>query len=75
MQGGTPEENAAITRAILSGEEKGAKRQAVCLNTGASLYITGKAATIEEGVRMAEQLIDSGAAMKKLEDFVQETNA
>ena len=75
LQGGTPEENAAITRAILSGEEKGAKRQAVCLNTGASLYITGKAATIEEGVRMAEQLIDSGAAMKKLEEFVQETNA
>ena len=75
LQGGTPEENAAITRAILSGEEKGAKRQAVCLNAGASLYITGKAATIEEGVRMAEQLIDSGAAMKKLEDFVQETNA
>ena len=75
LQGGTPEENAAITRAILSGEEKGAKRQAVCLNTRASLYITGKAATIEEGVRMAEQLIDSGAAMKKLEEFVQETNA
>ena len=75
LQGGTPEENAAITRAILSGEEKGAKRQAVCLNAGASLYITGKAATIEEGVRMAEQLIDSGAAMKKLEEFVQETNA
>lgn len=75
LQGGTPEENAAIARAILSGEEKGAKRQAVCLNTGASLYITGKAATIEEGVRMAEQLIDSGAAMKKLEEFVQETNA
>lgn len=75
LQGGTPEENAAITRAILSGEEKGAKRQAVCLNTGASFYITGKAATIEEGVRMAEQLIDSGAAMKKLEEFVQETNA
>lgn len=75
LKGGTPEENAAITRAILSGEEKGAKRQAVCLNAGASLYITGKAATIEEGVRMAEQLIDSGAAMAKLEEFIKETNA
>lgn len=74
LVGGTPQENAAITREILAGEEKGAKRQAVCLNAGAALYITGKAATIEEGVRMAESLIDSGAAMKKLETFIQESN-
>lgn len=74
LQGGTPQENAAITRDILSGKETGAKRQAVCLNAGASLYITEKAATIEEGVRMAEQLIDSGAALKKLEQFIEETN-
>ena len=74
LQGGTPLENAAITRAILKGEEKGAKRQAVCLNTGAALYIAGKAGTIEEGVRMAEELIDSGAALKKLEEFIEETN-
>lgn len=74
LVGGTPQENAEITRAILSGEEKGAKRQAVCLNAGASLYITGKAATIEEGVRMAENLIDSGAALKKLEEFIEESN-
>ncbi|MDO4308121.1 MAG: anthranilate phosphoribosyltransferase [Eubacteriales bacterium] len=74
LVGGTPEENAAITKAILSGEEKGPKRQAVCLNAGASLYITGKAATIESGVRMAENLIDSGAALKKLEEFIEESN-
>ena len=74
LQGGTPLENAAITRAILKGEEKGAKRQAVCLNAGAALYIAGKAGTIEEGVRMAEELIDSGAALKKLEEFIEETN-
>ena len=73
LQGGTPLENAAITRAILKGEEKGAKRQAVCLNAGAALYIAGKAQTIEEGVRMAEELIDSGAALKKLEEFIEET--
>ena len=42
LQGGTPGENAEITRAILNGRERGAKRQAVCLNAGASLYITGK---------------------------------
>ena len=74
LQGGTPEENAEITRAILKGEEKGAKRQAVCLNAGAALYIAGKAGTIEEGVRMAEELIDSGTALKKLEEFIEETN-
>ena len=75
LTGGTPQENAAITRAILAGKEQGPKRQAVCLNAGASLYITGKAETIEAGVRMAEHLIDSGAAMRKLEEFVRESNA
>ena len=74
LAGGTPEENAQITRDILEGREKGPKRQAVCLNAGASLYITGKAKTIEAGVRMAESLIDSGAAVKKLEEFIYETN-
>ena len=75
LQGGTPGENAEITRAILNGRERGAKRQAVCLNAGASLYITGKTGTIEEGVTMAERLIDSGAAAAKLEEFIRESNA
>ena len=74
LTGGTPAENAEITKAILKGEEKGSKRQAVCLNAGAALYIAGKAASIEEGVKLAESLIDSGAALKKLEEFVEETN-
>ena len=74
LTGGTPAENAEITKAILKGEEKGPKRQAVCLNAGAALYIAGKAASIEEGVKLAESLIDSGAALKKLEEFVKETN-
>ena len=72
--GGTPAENAAITKAILKGEEKGAKRQAVCLNAGAALYLAGAAASLEKGVKLAESLIDSGAALKKLEEFVEETN-
>lgn len=74
LTGGTPAENAEITKAILKGEEKGPKRQAVCLNVGAALYIAGKATSIEEGVKLAESLIDSGAALKKLEEFVEETN-
>lgn len=74
LTGGTPEENAEITRAILDGREKGAKRQAVCLNAGAALYITGRTETIEAGVRLAEKLIDEGAALKKLDEFIKESN-
>ena len=74
LTGGTPAENAEITKAILKGEEKGAKRQVVCLNAGAALYIAGKADSVEAGVKLAESLIDSGAALKKLEEFVEETN-
>ena len=69
LTGGTPAENAEITKAILKGEEKGPKRQAARPPAGA-----GKAASIEEGVKLAESLIDSGAALKKLEEFVEETN-
>jgi anthranilate phosphoribosyltransferase len=74
LVGGTPEENAAITRGILSGEIKGAKRDAVCMNAGAALYIGGKAKTIAEGITMAQSLIDTGAAMEKLEAFIQRSN-
>ncbi len=74
LVGGTPAENAAITRAILSGEEQGPKRQAVCLNAGAALYIAGKTETIEQGVRLAEGLIDTGAAQKQLDFFIEESN-
>lgn len=73
LTGGTPEENAEITRRILSGEDRGAKRCAVCLNAGAAIYIAGKVSTMEEGVRMAERLIDEGAAAKKLEQFIEES--
>ena len=74
LKGGTPQENAKITRDILEGREKGPKRQAVCLNAGAALYITGKADSMKEGVRLAEELIDSQAALKKLEAFISESN-
>ena len=73
LTGGTPEENAEITRAILRGEERGGKRCAVCLNAGAAIYIAGKAQSMEEGVRMAEKIIDDGNAMKKLEQFIEES--
>ena len=74
LVGGTPAENSEITRKILSGEEKGAKRKAVCLNAGAALYIAGKAESMKAGVKMAEELIDSGAALTKLNQFIEESN-
>lgn len=73
LEGGTPEENAEITKAILGGE-KGPKRNAVALNAGAALYIAGKADTLEGGIRFAESLIDSKAAMQKLDDFIKYSN-
>ncbi|MDO4321428.1 MAG: anthranilate phosphoribosyltransferase [Lachnospiraceae bacterium] len=75
LKGGTPQDNAEITKAIISGADKGPKRQAVCLNAGAALYIAGKAETLEEGVRLAEQQIDSGAAQQVLDAFVKESNS
>lgn len=73
LVGGTPEENAKITRTILEGE-KGAKRDAVLLNAGAGLYIGGKAETFAEGVKLAAELIDTGLAKQKLDEFVKESN-
>ncbi len=67
--GGAPQENAKITRSILNGE-KGAKRNAVALNAGAGLYVAGKAPSLEEGVRLAQNLIDTGAAKARLEEFI-----
>ena len=69
LRGGAPEENAAITRAILRGEH-GPKRDAVLLNGGAALYIGGKADSLRSGVELAAQLIDSGAADQKLDEFI-----
>lgn len=70
LTGGTPQENAWITRDILEGRDRGAKYQAVCLNAGAALYIAGKADTLEAGVKLAEELIDSGKAAQKLASYV-----
>ncbi len=73
LKGGTPEENAAITRNILKGE-KGPKRNAVLLNAGASLYIAGKADSFEAGVKLAAELIDSGKALETLEKVIKVSN-
>lgn len=71
--GGSPAENAAITRAILAGEQ-GPRRDAVLMNAGAALYIAGKAATIAEGIRLAAAQIDCGTAAKTLEELIAVSN-
>ena len=73
LVGGAPEENAKITLAILNGE-KGPRRNAVVLNAGAAIYLGGKAESILEGIRLAEEIIDSGRAKKKLEEFIKYSN-
>ena len=73
LVGGTPEENAAITRAILNGE-RGAKRNAVLMNAGAALYIGKKAETMKDGLKLAAELIDSKKALEKLNMFIEASN-
>lgn len=74
IKGGTPAENAEITRRILRGEEKGAKRDAVLLNAGAALCVGGAADSFAEGVKLAAELIDSGKAYQTLEKVIEVSN-
>lgn len=73
LRGGTPAENAQITRAILSGE-KGPKRNAVLMNAGAALYIGGKADSLKDGIALAAENIDSGKALATLNKFIEVSN-
>ncbi len=73
LLGGSPEENAKITLDVLNGI-KGPKRNAVLMNAGAALYVAGKGASIQEGIDLASQLIDSGKALDVLNQFIQLSN-
>ena len=73
--GGTPEENAQITMDILTGKETGAKRDVVLMNAGMALYLGIDGITLAEGVEKAKELIESGAALKKYEEFREATKA
>ena len=74
LVGGEPAVNAQITKDVLSGKEQGPKRTAVLMNAGAALYIGGKASTLADGISLAAELIDSGAATVKLEQVIAATN-
>lgn len=74
LKGGSPEENAMITKKILNGQ-KGAKRNAVVLNAAAGLYVAKKADTLQQAVALAQELIDSKKAKAQLEAFIAQSNA
>ena len=74
LQGGDAKVNAQITKDILSGKEKGAKRNIVLLNAGATLYAGGMCSSIEEGIKLAEKTIDSGKAASIIDALVEASN-
>ncbi|MCD6521401.1 anthranilate phosphoribosyltransferase [Candidatus Calescamantes bacterium] len=75
LEGGTAEENAKIMKGILNGTISGPKRDVVLLNAGAVIYLAGKAGTLKEGVKMAEDTLLSGKAKEKLETFIEFTQS
>jgi len=73
LAGGTPADNAAILRSVLGGEN-GAKRDSAVLNAAAAMYISGRCDSIEDAARVAGEIIDSGKALDKLEEFIRRSN-
>ena len=73
LKGGTPQDNAKITREILGGA-KGHKRNAVLMNAGAALYIGGKADSLNDGIALAAEIIDSGKALETLSKLIEVSN-
>src|SRR4051794_38025495 len=71
---GTPEQNALVLREVLAGSP-GTERSLAVLNAGAAIYVAGGAETLEEGVREAERAVDSGAARRVLERWVEATSS
>jgi anthranilate phosphoribosyltransferase len=74
LVGGSPDENAAITREVLSGAA-GARRDAVLLNSAAAIHIGRPEVSLDEGIRIAAEIIDSGKALAQVDRFVELSNA
>lgn len=73
LAGGSANDNAAMTKAVLQGE-RGPKRDVVLMNAGASLYIGKKAETLQDGIHLAAELIDSGMALERLNALIDASN-
>lgn len=74
LAGGTPRENAQITKSILAGGGTAAQKQAVALNAGACIYVDNDGITLAEGIKQAQEIMASGKAIKILEGFIKTTN-
>ncbi len=74
LVGGTAEENAEITKGVLSGKIQGTKRNAVLMNAGLALYVAQKAPTMQAGIDLAAEMIDSGKAYKTMEAYIKQSN-
>ena len=74
LAGGDPQANARIVRGVLSGKDRGARRDVVLLNAAAALVVSDKVDDFESGWQRAAELIDSGAALDKLKQFIAATN-
>jgi anthranilate phosphoribosyltransferase len=75
IAGGSPAFNAEVIRNIFSGAEKGPRRDFLTLNNAATLYVSGKAKSIQDGLALSRSLLDSGAAQRKLQELVERSNA
>jgi anthranilate phosphoribosyltransferase len=75
LEGGDPDQNAKILRGILDGSIQGAPRAVVLLNSAAAIVVGEKADTLDEGLAIAKESIDSGAALAKLEILIKESQA
>jgi len=75
IAGGSPAFNAEVIRNIFSGAEKGPRRDFLTLNNAATLYVSGKAKSIQDGLALSRSLLDSGAAQRKLQELVEKSNA
>ena len=74
ITGDDQRKNAEITLSILSGE-KNAAREMICLNSGFAFYVAGKTQNVEEGIQLAEGILDNGSAKKKLNQWVEMSNS
>ncbi|MDF2857874.1 MAG: anthranilate phosphoribosyltransferase, partial [Neobacillus sp.] len=74
IKGGNSQENAEILLKVLKGE-KGAYRDTVLLNAGLGIFTSGKTGTIQEGIHLAKEVIDSGAAFEKLTLLIEKSRS
>jgi anthranilate phosphoribosyltransferase len=70
LRGGSPSENAAVIRAVFSGKEQGAKRDAILLNAAGAIAAGGHADDLRDGLEIARGVVDSGAAAERLEALI-----